>query len=419
MVIFEEVNGKLVPHGSEEDINAYHDYIKSRNRRQRHSSLRSRIHQRSSAFRWLTEHSPLSRLDRYIIGKFLGTYFFSIVLIISIAVVFDFNENIDKFLQHDAPMKEILFDYYLNFIPFYSNLFSQLFVFIAVIFFTTKLAENSEIIAMRSNGMSFRRLLKPYMISAGIIAIVSFLLGAYVIPHSNVTRLNFENTYIKKRQVSLVSNVQLQVEPGVVAFIGTYDNNTKSGTNFSLNKFVDKKLVSQMTALRIQYDTLSDVRYRWKIRHWRIRQLRGMREVITSGSEMDSIISMEPSDLLYTRNQQETMTMPELSDYIDKQKNRGSANVSLFEVEYHKRIAMSFASFILTIIGASLSSRKRKGGMGLYLGIGLALSALYILLQAISSTFAVNANFPPMLAAWMPNIIFAFVAYFCYRQAPN
>ena len=365
------------------------------------------------------EHPWLIRLDWYIIRKFLGTFVFAILLIIAIVIVFDFNERIDKFAASHAPWQKIVFSYYMNTIPYYANLFSPLFVFISVIFFTSKLADNSEIIAMRSNGMSFRRLLKPYMISAGIIAIVSFLLGAYVIPHSNVTRLNFENTYIKKRQVSLVSNVQLQVEPGVVAFIGTYDNNTKSGTNFSLNKFVDKKLVSQMTALRIQYDTLSDVRYRWKIRHWRIRQLRGMREVITSGSEMDSIISMEPSDLLYTRNQQETMTMPELSDYIDKQKNRGSANVSLFEVEYHKRIASAFAAFILTLIGVTMSCEKRKGGMGLSLGIGLALSFAYILFQTISSTFATNAGWPPMLAVWIPNIIFAGVAFVLYRRTPQ
>ena len=365
------------------------------------------------------EHPWLTRLDWYIIRKFLGTFVFAILLIIAIVIVFDFNERIDKFAASHAPWQKIVFSYSMNTIPYYANLFSPLFVFISVIFFTSKLADNSEIIAMRSNGMSFRRLLKPYMISAGIIAIVSFLLGAYVIPHSNVTRLNFENTYIKKRQVSLVSNVQLQVEPGVVAFIGTYDNNTKSGTNFSLNKFVDKKLVSQMTALRIQYDTLSDVRYRWKIRHWRIRQLRGMREVITSGSEMDSIISMEPSDLLYTRNQQETMTMPELSDYIDKQKNRGSANVSLFEVEYHKRIASAFAAFILTLIGVTMSCEKRKGGMGLSLGIGLALSFAYILFQTITSTFATNVGWPPMLAVWIPNIIFAGVAFVLYRRTPQ
>ena len=174
-----------------------------------------------------------------------------------------------------------------------------------------------------------------------------------------------------------------------------------------------------MTATDIQYDTISDTKYKWKLRNWKIRQLRGLREQITSGAQRDTIIIMEPADLVYSKGQQETFTSPELYDYISKQIDRGSNNVVQYQVEYHKRIAASFASFILTIIGLSLSSRKRKGGMGLYLGIGLALSFTYIMLQTISSTFAINADFPPMLAAWTPNIIFAFVAYFCYRHAPN
>ncbi len=370
-------------------------------------------------YRHQEEHPWLTRLDRYIIRKFIGTFVFSILLIIAIVIVFDFNERIDKFTSSHAPWQKILFTYYLNFIPYFANLFSPLFVFISVIFFTSKLADNSEIIAMRSNGMSFKRLLKPYMLSAGLIAIVSFILGAYIIPHSNVIRLNFDSKYIKKQQISIVENVQLQVDTGVVAFISTYNNDTKSGMNFSLDKFVDKKLVSHMTALRIQYDTLSDVRYKWKIYNYRIRQLRGMHEVITSGSEMDSIISMEPSDLLYTRNQQETMTMPELRDYIEKQRLRGSTNVSLFEVEYHKRIASVFAAFILTLIGVTLSCEKRKGGMGLSLGLGLALSFSYIMFQTISSTFAVNAGWPPMISVWIPNIIFMIIAFVLYRQTPQ
>ena len=188
LVLFEEVNGKLVPRGSEEDIKAYLEYKKGQKKKDRRRSLRSRVGRRSAAFKWIDDHLPLSRLDRYIIGKFLGTYFFSLILIISIAVVFDFNENIDKFLQHDAPMEEIFFDYYLNFVPFYSNLFSQLFVFIAVIFFTTKLADNSEIIAMLSTGTSFARIVRPYMISAAIIALLNYGLGSYVIPRGKVRK---------------------------------------------------------------------------------------------------------------------------------------------------------------------------------------------------------------------------------------
>ena len=193
----------------------------------------------------------------------------------------------------------------------------------------------------------------------------------------------------------------------------------KTGYGFFLDKFEDKKLVSHMTANVIKYDTISDSRYHWKAYNYKIRSLEGMREKITSGIEIDTMIMMEPMDLIFSKGQQETFTSPELKRYISKQQERGSSNVVQYEVEYHKRIATCFASFILTIIGASLSARKRKGGMGLYLGIGLALSFSYILLQTVSSTFAINADTPPMLAAWIPNILYFFIAYYCYRKAPN
>lgn len=358
-------------------------------------------------------------LDLYIIKKFIGTYIYAIALIISISIVFDFNEHMAKFATNHAPWRAIIFDYYANFVPYFANLFSPLFVFIAVIFFTSKLAGNSEIIAMMACGTSFKRLLRPYLISAALIAIVNFYLGSYVIPHGNVIRQNFEALYKKSKKVTTAQNVQLQVAPGVISYIQTYDNNTKRGYGFSLDKFEKKKLVSHMTANIIQYDTIAEERYHWKLINYKIRTLKGLREHIETGNELDTLIMMEPMDLVFSKGQQETFTSPELLRYISKQKDRGSSNVVQYEVEYHKRIATSFASFILTIIGASLSSRKRKGGMGLYLGIGLALSFTYILLQTISATFAINAGTPPILAAWIPNILYAFIAYFCYRQAPN
>lgn len=202
----------------------------------------------------------VKRIDRYIISKFLSTYIFLIAIVIMIAIIFDYNEKIDKFTQSHASFERIIFDYYLNFIPYFSNLFSPLFVFISVIFFTSKLAGNSEIIAMKSTGMSFRRLLRPYMMAAGIIAATSFLLGAYVIPKGNVSRVDFDNTYIKKKKITIAENVQMQVDTGVVAYITNFDITTKSGYGFSLDKFVDKKLVAHLTAQNIQYDTLSDRR---------------------------------------------------------------------------------------------------------------------------------------------------------------
>ncbi len=361
----------------------------------------------------------ISRLDKYIIAKFIGTYIYSIALIISISIVFDVNENLSKFSTYHAPLKAIIFDYYLNFIPYFSNLFSPLFVFIAVIFFTSKLAGNSEIIAMLSTGMSFNRLMRPYMISAALISGLTFYLGAYVIPKGNVVRQDFESRYKNNKKNTSADNVQMQVGKGIIAYIEHYDNVTKTGYNFSLDKFENKKLVSHLTSSMIQYDTISDSKFHWTINNYTIRTLKGMREHITRGSKIDSMIVMEPIDLVFSKGQQETFTSPELKDYITKQRNRGSSNVVQYEVEYHKRIASSFASFILTTIGASLSSRKRKGGMGLYLGIGLALSFTYIMFQTVSATFAINANTPPILAAWIPNIVFVFIAYFCYRHAPK
>ena len=281
---------------------------------------------------WLKLDKWVKRLDIYIIKKFLGTYFFAIALIISIAVVFDVNENIDRFINNKAPLKAIVFDYYMNFIPYFSNLFSPLFVFIAVIFFTSKLAENSEIIAMFSTGMSFKRMMRPYMISAAIISVVTFGLGAYVIPKGNVTRLDFEDRYKKKKKQEYVRNVQLEVDSGVIAYIERYENYNKTGYRFSLDKFDDKKLVAHLTARSVTYDTASV--HKWTIKNYMIREMEGMREKITRGDRLDTIIKMEPQDFLIMKGQQQTMTSPELKEYIDKQKRRGFANIKEFEIEY-------------------------------------------------------------------------------------
>ena len=382
--------------------------------KERYSLVKTRIAEfctKIGADKWVM------KLDWYIIKKFLGTYFFAIALIISIAVVFDINENIDKFVTNKAPVSAIVFDYYMNFIPYFSNLFSPLFVFIAVIFFTSKLAENSEIIAMFSTGMSFKRMMRPYMISAAIIALVTYGLGAYVIPEGNITRLNFEDQYKKKKKQEYVRNVQLEVDSGVIAYMERYENYNKTAYRFSLDKFVDKKLVSRLTARSATYDTTNV--HHWTVKNYIIRELNGMRETITKGERLDTIIKMEPQDFLIMKGQQQTMTSPELSEYISKQKQRGFANIKEFEIEYHQRIAMSFAAFILTTIGVSLSSRKVKGGMGLYLGIGLALSFSYILFQTVSATFAVNGNTPPIVAVWIPNLLYTVIAVYLYRKAPK
>ena len=362
----------------------------------------------------------LKRMDTYIIAKFLGTYFFSIVLIISIGVVFDYNENIDKFTNNHAPWKEIIFTYYLNFVPYYANLFSALFVFLSVIFFTTKLSGNSEIIAMQAAGMKFSRIMRPYMISAAIIAAMTFYLSSEVIPRGSIKRLEFENAYKnRKKDPTFADNIQMQVDTGVIAYIEHYDDNFKTGYHFSLDKFRNKKLISHLTATSLTYDTISNERYHWHINNVTVRDMQTNREVITHYPTLDSVIIMEPRDFMRPRHMEETLTNEELLDQIEKQRIRGNGRSAQFEIEYNKRFATPFASFILATIGLTLSAKKRKNGMGLALGTGLGLSAAYILFQEISATFSINAGMPPLLATWLPNIVFSFIAAYLYKKAPK
>lgn len=357
----------------------------------------------------------LKRIDWYIIKQFLGTYIFAIVLIIAISVVFDINEKIDKFLNPDVPLKAIIFEYYWNFIPYFVNLFSPLFTFIAVIFFTSRLADRSEIIAMLASGMSFRRLMLPYALSAGVIALGTFILNAFIIPPANATRIDFQNKYIKNKKTVYVRSAQLEIEPGVIAYFDRYDANAGMGYRFSLEHFEDKKLVSRLTANSIKYDSL----YQWTVMDYMIRDLDGMKEHITTGNRLDTTLTIVPSDFLISTNDCETMTSSELSTFIDRQKKRGIGNIQTFQIEYHKRYAAIMAAFILTAIGVSLSSRKIKGGMGINIGIGLALSFSYILFTTVTSTFAINGTLSPGLAAWIPNILYIFIGIYLYRKAPR
>lgn len=353
----------------------------------------------------------LKTLDWYIIRKFLGTYIFAIILILAITVMFDINEKLDAFLK--APLHATVFEYFVNFLPYFANQFSPLFTFIAVIFFTSKMADNSEIIAILASGVSYRRLLVPYMLSATVIALASFVLSAYIIPPANVKRIDYTNTYVRNKRVDYGSNIQLMVAPGEIAYMSRFDNTTRMGYKFSLEKFKDKKLVSRLTAQTVKWDTLD----RWQVRDYMIRDFVGMREVITTGRRLDTIIPIEPRDFLIAKNDQEMMSSPALRDYISKQKARGVANIKNFEIEYERRYAMCAAAFILTIIGMSLSSRKVKGGMGINIGIGLVLSFSYILFSTVTSTFAVSGYTSPFVAMWIPNFIYIIIAVILYRRA--
>lgn len=358
----------------------------------------------------------LKRIDWYIIKKFLGTFVFMIVLIISIAVVFDINEKIDKFMNNNASLEAIIFKYYINFIPYYTNLFSPLFVFIAVIFFTSRMANNSEIIAILSNGISFKRMMKPYMVAASVIAIFSFIFGSYIIPPANATRIEFEQTYVDPRKKVLGDHdIQFKVGPETIVYFGNFDLTSNTGYSFSMDHFDSLRLTSRLTAQSIRYDSA----YHWTITNYQIRKFEGLKETITKGTSIDTTLQIVPNDFIVAKTDQQMMTSPKLRSYIKSQKERGLGNIQAFQIEYHSRIASVFSAFILTIIGAAISARKVKGGMGLNIGIGLALSMAYILFMTISSTFAVKGNMSPFVAAWIPNIIFSAIALFIYKRAPN
>jgi lipopolysaccharide export system permease protein len=357
----------------------------------------------------------LKRIDTYIIKKFLGTYFYSIVLILSIAVVFDLTEKLDNFFDNNAPLKAIIFDYYMGFIPFYMNMFSPLFTFIAVIFFTSKMATNTEIIAILASGVSFRRLMMPYLISAAVISGLAFVLGGYVIPPANEKLLDFEDKYVKKFKSNNARNVQMEVEKGVILYIERYEISENRGYRFSLEKFDGKSLVSRLTAETITWDSA----YNWKVSNYQQRDFNGMREKLTRGIDLDTVINVQPQEFFISSKESAQMNNTQLRGYLKRQKNRGVGNIQAFEDEYYKRYSMPLAAFIMTLIGVSLSSRKVRGGMGLHLGIGLALSSLYILFSTLSTTFSVSGAMSPFAAVWLPNFVFLLVGIYLYRTAPK
>ena len=351
-------------------------------------------------------------IDFYISRKFLGTFFYSIALIISIAIVFDISENLDEFISKDIPTKDIVFKYYLNFIPYFANLFSPLFTFIAVIYFTSKMAYNTEIIAILSSGVSYRRLMRPYLVSAAVIALFSWFLGNYIIPSANRERIDFRNYYINQGKFQIERNIHRQIEPGVYIYMSTFSTNN-IGSQFTIERFEEQKLVEKITAESISWNEDS---MRWTINNYWKRTFVNDKEFITKGYRIDTTLNMTPTDYKIERNDMEALTTRQLVDEIRSMKLRGVNSVE-FAIERHKRISGPFSVFILTIIGVSLASRKIKGGLGFHLGLGLLLSFSYILFMQISVVFAVNGNTPPVIAVWIPNLLYAAIAWVLYRWA--
>jgi len=358
----------------------------------------------------------LKTIDRYIIKKFLGTFFFSLTMIMTIVIVFDVAEKIDNFMENHVSWNEIIFVYYINFIPYFANFFSPLFVFISVIFFTSKLTGDSEIVAILTSGVSFRRLMYPYFISALFLGIISFFLTSYIIPNANKKRIAFELKYVDHAKGFYDRNVHKQIEPGVFAYLESYDNSRDIGYKFSIEKFEGKKLVSKLFANRVRWDS---TKQKWTAKNYYIRDYIGNKEKISNGTSIDTMINLHPKDFKMVLKSVETLNVDELKKFIEEQKMKGDDNIEAYKVEEYRRMAFPFSTFILTLIGVSLSTQKRRGGTGLNIGIGLVLSFLYILFMQVFTELAKANTIPSLIAVWIPNILFFGIGVFLYLIAPK
>ena len=357
------------------------------------------------------------KLDVYIVKKFIITFFVALLLIIGIVIIFDISEKIDDFVSKEAPLRAIIFDHYVNFVPYFMNMFSPLFVFITVIFFTSKMAADSEIVAILSCGISFHRMMVPYIFSATLIAILSLCLNLFIIPDANKTRIDFENKYVKSRYKSVGRNVHYQIAPGEFVYAESFSSWNNTAYRFTLEKIEDNQLVSKISAESAAYDTLKGS---WKLKKYFIREYNNdLTDRTRSGRQMDTVIALSPKDFYLTEKTVETLDYKELNELIDLQKMRGDANIKYALIEKNTRFALPFSAFILTIMGVALSSKKRRGGIGWNIGLGIGLAFTYILFLRFSQMFVHTGALPPAIALWLPNMVFTMIAVFLYRIAPK
>jgi lipopolysaccharide export system permease protein len=355
-------------------------------------------------------------LDRYIIKKFLGTFVFSIIIIISIAIVFDFAEHLDDFIERHAPFEKIFFHYYLNFIPYFVNLFTPLFVFISVIYFTSKLAQQSEVIAMLSSGISFRRITYPYLWSALTIAMLTFALSNFVIPHATLKKLEFEYQYIRNPYHNDEINIHRQIKPGIFVYFENFSVENNIAYRFSMEKFADKKLTSKLFADYAQWDSIS---HKWKLVNCYIRSYLKDKEEMSHFNTLDTSINLTPEEFKRRIEFVETMDYFRLNEFIKQKRLEGDENLVAYEVQRYQRFINPLSILILTVIALSVSSRKIRGGIGMHLGLGLGLSFTYILFQQVSTNMAIGGSLPALLGVSIPTIIFAVIAIVLYRYVPK
>ena len=330
--------------------------------------------------------------------------------------MFDVSEKIDDFIEKSAPLKEILLNYYLNFIPYFGNLFSPLFTFVAVIFFTSKMANNTELISILASGVSFNRLLRPFILSATSLALLSFVLGNFIIPPANENRLEFENKYIKNPYQNRDKNIHMQISPGEFIYVQSYNTKRNIGYRFSLEKFENQELTEKLFTNYIQWD---EENKNWIAHDYFLRKINHLNEEIEQGDSLALFINLSPDDFNQRKNNINTMNFFQLNQFIKEEQMKGSKDLVFYIVEQQKRYAFPFATIVLTLVAVAMSSRKTRGGIGLHLGIGLLISFAYILFMQVSTTFAINGDLSPTIAVWIPNVLFAILGLYLLKKAPK
>jgi lipopolysaccharide export system permease protein len=355
-------------------------------------------------------------LDKYILKKFLTTFVFVVLILVSVIVIIEFTERNDDFIRNKPSTNEIIFDYFLNFIPYIANMLSPITVFIATVFVTARMAAHTEIIAILSSGVSFRRMMVPYLIGSVLIGAGTFGLIGWVIPNANKTRVAFENKYLRIPQYVNDRNVHLKVAPNTYVFIQSYSNASHEGYDFTMENITGTTLNTKLSAQKVSWQPEEG---KWRIHNYTRRTFDGVEEKLTHGEILDTTINMLPKDFGNNFRLNETFTLPELQAYINELKSRGADNIAMFEIEKSERFTYPFAIVILTVIGVIVSARKSRGGTGVQIALGFALAFIYILFVVISRSIAQGGGIDPLLATWMPNIIFSGIGLLLYKTIPR
>jgi lipopolysaccharide export system permease protein len=364
--------------------------------------------------KWLLDRY-LKVIDWYIIRKYLGTFVFTIVLFMVIIVVFDVSEHLDNFLKHNAPLHAIVFQYYAGYLPFYTNLLLPLINFLAVIFFTAKMANQTEIVPILSGKASFNRFLRPYFVSATLIFIVFFFANIFLIPFTNKLDVTFENVYFNEVDPTK-SEVHMQLDKETFVYLQEYNNTEHIGYNFVLEKFNGDEMKEKLVANRIVFDSLKHI---WTMQDYSIRKVNGLHEKLTSGFKKDTVLDMRPDDFEIHDNVYRAMSMTELNKNISRERTRGTGVLTDMLFEKYRRFVYPLSSYVLTLIGVSISSRKVRGGIGLPLGIGIFLCFAYIIVDRFATVFSTKGGLPPLIAVFIPNVTFGALGYYLLRKAPK